>query len=94
MSNPTESLPIRQSNDGKWEVENVPGHWIICETKKDAYILSRSPIVLNKSYTTKISNKALAAELDKTSDVIERYDMFYACRLFRKRAKLVRGKVF
>lgn len=92
MSKPPESLPLRQSNDGKWEVENVPGHWVKCETKKDAEIISNAPIVRAKLDRTMCPNKALTAELDKTAEILDKYNMRPTARYFRAMAKRAKGK--
>ncbi|MHC5062280.1 MAG: hypothetical protein ACYTFK_14580 [Planctomycetota bacterium] len=86
-----ESLPLRQSNDGKWEVENNPGNWIKCETKEDASILSNAPIVLHESYEAFRPDERLAAILDGTAEKIEQYNMSFGARFFRNRAELMRG---
>jgi len=91
MSRTPEPLPIRQSDDGKWEVENVSGNWIKCRTKKDAEILSNAPIVRSKIYETIFPNKALAAELDKTAKILKQYRIS-DYRFFRAMAKRARGR--
>ena len=92
MSNPTESLPIRQSDDGKWEVQAKSGKWIECETKEDAEILSNAPVLEALWLETRPLNKALAARLEKTAEKMEQYNMRTGARRFRKWAKLARGK--
>jgi len=90
MSKSAKPLPIRQSDDGKWEVENVPGNWIKCETKKEADTLSNAPIVRAKIYETIFPNKALAAELDKTAEILKQYRIS-DYRFFRAMAKRAIG---
>ena len=36
-------LPLRQAHRGKWEIENVTGKWIKCETEADGKVLSDAP---------------------------------------------------
>jgi hypothetical protein len=91
MSKPAKPLPLRQCDYGKWEVENVPGNCVKCETKEDAEILSNAPIVLDESYKTMFPNKALAARLERTAEKLEQYKMGTAARFFKSRAELVRG---
>jgi hypothetical protein len=45
MSKHAKLLLVRQSDDGEFEVENTPGHWIKCESKADAKILSEAPVL-------------------------------------------------
>jgi hypothetical protein len=92
MSKPAEPLHIRQSDDGSWEVENVPGNWVKCETKEDAEILSKAEIVKAESYETKFPNKSLATKLEKMAEKLKQYNMGTAARFFKSRAELARGK--
>lgn len=91
-STSAEGLPLRQSDDGKWEVENVPGNWITCETEEDARIFSNGPIVLEESFRTTFPDKALAARLEKTAEILEQYKIGFTSRYLRNRAKLARGE--
>ena len=92
MTKSAKPLPLRQSDDGSWEVENVPGNWIKCETKEDAEIISNAPIVRAKLDRTMRPDKALAAELDKTSEILDKYNIETTARYFRAMAELARGK--
>jgi len=92
MSKLPKPLPLRQSNNGKWEVENVPGKWIECETKADAKALSDAPVLEALWLETRLPNKALAARLENAAEKMEQYNMHTDARRFRKWAKLARGK--
>lgn len=92
MSNTAKPLPLRQCDDGRWEVENVPGNWIKCETKEDAEILSNAPIVLQESYEVLPPNGKVAARLDRTAEKMEQYNMSFGARYFRAMAEKARGK--
>ncbi len=92
MSNSAEALPIRQSGDGKWEVENAPGNWIKCENEADAKTLSNAPIVLQESFKVFYPNEKVAAKLDRTAEKMEQYNMSFGSRYFRAMAKKARGK--
>jgi len=92
MSKSAKPLPIRQSDDGKWEIKNDSGTWIECETKKDAEILSNGPIVLDEFYKTSLPNEAMTAKLEKTAKKQEQYKMLSTARFFRAMAKKARGK--
>ena len=91
MLNTVKHLPLRQSDDGKWEVENNPGNWIKCETKADAEILSNAPIVLHESYEAFNPDESLADRLDRTAEKMEQYNISFGARFFRNRAELMRG---
>lgn len=84
-------LPLRQSNDGKWEVESSPGNWIKCENKADAKILSKAPIILQESYETFLPNKKVAAKLKSMTEKMKQYNMS-GYRFFRQRAKHAQDK--
>ena len=45
MSKSAKPLPIRLSDDGKWEVEMRDGKWVSCETEGDAKVLSGAPVL-------------------------------------------------
>ena len=92
MSKPPEPLLLRQSGDGKWEVENVPGNRIKCENKADAKILSNAPIVLQESYKISPPNEKVAVKLDRTAEKMKQYNMSLGDRFFRSRAKWARGE--
>jgi len=91
MSKSAKSLPIRQSDDGRWEVENVPNKWIKCENESDAKILSNAPVIEALWLETRPHNKALAAGFENTAEKMEQYNMRTDARRFRKWAKLARG---
>jgi hypothetical protein len=92
MSKSAKSLPIRQSDDGKWEVENVPNNWIRCENESDAKILSNAPVIEASWLETRPHDKALAARLEHTAEKMEQYNMRADARRLRKWAKLARGE--
>ena len=83
-------LPIRQSDDGNWEVESSLGNWIKCENEDDAKILSNAPIVLQESYEILPPNKKVAAKLDRTAKKMKQYNISFGSRFFQQRAKLAR----
>ena len=92
MFKKVEPLQLRQSDAGDWEVENVANHWIKCETKEDAELISNAPIVRAKLDRTTRPDYVLAAELDKTAEMLDKYNMGSESRYFRAMAKLARGQ--
>ncbi|MBL7152683.1 MAG: hypothetical protein ISS79_03135 [Phycisphaerae bacterium] len=86
-----EPLSLRQSEDGKWQVQNAPDNWITCETEEDAKVISNAPIVLHKSYEAIRPDESLAAELEKTAEKLEQYTISFGSRFFGRRAELMRG---
>jgi len=92
MSKSEKPLPIRQSDDGKWEVRDASGNWIKCETEEDAKILSNARIVRTKLDKAAIPDKVLAAEFDNTAEVLDKYNWRTTARYFRAMAKRARGK--
>lgn len=91
MSKLAKPFPIRQFDDGGWEVETSTGKWVKCETKEDAEILSNAPVVQATSYKTKFPDKVLATKLDKTAEILDKYKMGTTARFFQKRAELASG---
>jgi hypothetical protein len=91
MTKKIESLPLRQSDDGKWEVKNDRGIWIKCENEEDARILSNAPIVLQESSEVFYPNEKAAVMLDRTADKMEQYNMSFGSRYFRAMAERARG---
>jgi len=92
MSKSAKPLPLRRTDDGKWEVENDSGTWIECETKKDAKILSNAPVIEASWLKTRPHNKALAARLENAAEKMDQYNMRTSARRFRRWARLARGK--
>ena len=92
MAEIVKPLPIRQSDNGKWEVENVHGNWIKCENESDAKILSNAPIVRDESYKISPPNEQMAAKLEKTAEKLDQYNMGGEARFFRTMAEKARGK--
>ena len=88
----TKSLPLRKSDDGKWQVENVPGKWITCYNEKDAHILSNAPVLMAQSWSSS-PNEALASNLEKTAQTLDENGLRADFRRFRARAKNVRKNI-
>lgn len=86
-----DSFPVRQVGDGDWEVliasEDI---WVQCETEKDARILSRAPKLELDALERARSGLEFAAELDALADVLERCQIGFGSRFFRRRAAEVR----
>jgi hypothetical protein len=94
MPKEVKSLPIRQSDDGKWEVKMKSNNcdWVKCETEEDAKIFSNVPIVRDKLAEAALPDEGLAAKLDDITRVFDKYNMSNGVRYFRTMAKRVRGK--
>lgn len=78
--------------DGVWEVENSPGHWIKCETEDDARTISNAPVLSEKSHNAVCPDQTTAAELEATANVLEHYSIGWPSRFFRYRARVLRGE--
>lgn len=91
MPKKVKSLQLRQSDDSKWEVENVPSNWIECETEADAKTISNAPIVLDEFYKIFLPNERVATNLEKTAEILKQYRISNH-RFFRAMAKRVRRK--
>lgn len=91
MNSCEKPLPIKQTEDGTWEVENRPGHWMKCETESDARTISSAPVLLQESNRATHPDNRIAAELEATADVLERYNIGWDSRFFRHRAEVIRG---
>lgn len=91
-TNPCEKpLPLRQTEDGTWEVENSPDNWMRCETEGDARKVSNAPLLLERSYNVRLPDQRIAAELEATADTLHRYNIGWGSRFFHHRAEVVRG---
>jgi hypothetical protein len=84
-------LRLRQAEDGKWEVETAPGKWMKCETDGDARIISNAPVLEERASRATAPDQMLAAELEATADVLQRYNIGCDSRFFRSRAEDMRG---
>ena len=91
MSKSVKPFPLRQADDGKWEVEMRAGKWVKCETKGDAEILSNAPKKLVELDKSMLPNEALGAKFEKTAENLEQYKMRPGARYFRAMAKRSRG---
>jgi hypothetical protein len=92
MTKSAKPLSLRQSGDGGWEVENIPGNWIKCKNEEDAKILSNYPIVLKESFKVLLPNEEVAEKLDRTAEKMEQYNMSVGARYLRARAEKAKGK--
>jgi len=92
MSKSAKPLPLRQSDNGKWEVEMRGGKWVRCETEEDAKILSDAQVLEALYLEARPLNKALATRLENTAEKMDQYNMCTSARRFRRWARLARGK--
>ncbi len=92
MSKSAKPLPLRQSDNGKWQVEMRGGKWVRCETEADAKVISDAPVLEALWLKTRPLNKALAARLQNTAEKMEQYNMCTDARRFRNWAKLAKGQ--
>ena len=90
MSKSIKPFPLRQSDDGKWEVEMRAGKWVKCETKEDAKILSNASKIRAQLDETMCPNETLATKFEKTAEKLEQYKMCADARYFRAMAKSAR----
>lgn len=79
---------MRQSDDGKWEVQMTGGKWVKCENKTDAKIISEAPILEASWLENRPQIKAVAQRLQRTSEMMDQYNMRAVARRFRRWAKL------
>jgi hypothetical protein len=85
-------LPLRQAEDGSWEVQSDSEQWVKCYTESDARIVSNAPLILEKSHHTVFPDEVIAAQLEETAAMLEKYNFGTASRLFKRRAKSARGE--
>ena len=79
---------MRQSDDDKWEVQMAGGKWVKCESKTDAKIISEAPILEASWLENRPQIKAVAQRLQRTSEMMDRYNMRADARRFRRWVKL------
>jgi hypothetical protein len=76
LSKSAEPLPIRQSDNGKWEVKDpYYGNWIKRDTKEDAEILSNEPVV---TVLFKYCSMATQEKMEHTMDILKNQQLFYS----------------
>jgi hypothetical protein len=85
-------LPLRQTNDGSWEVQSDSKQWVKCDTESDAKIISNAPLVLETSNKISFPNKAIADQLEETATILAKYKFGTASRFFQQRAESARGE--
>jgi hypothetical protein len=76
MPKSTEPLPIRQSDDGKWEVKDAFGNSIKCETKEDAEILANIHVDQDASVLFKYRSMATVEAVEHTIDILKNRRFF------------------
>jgi hypothetical protein len=86
--------PLRQTEDGEWEVEIPPGNWMKCVTESDARRISNYPALEERASRATAPDQTLAAELEATADVLQRYNIGCDSRFFRSRAEDMRADGF
>ena len=92
MSKSANPLKIRQSDDGKCDIEMRGGNWVRCETEEDATVLSNAPVLEALWLKNRPLDKAMAAKLENTAKKMDQYNMHTDARRFRNWANLARGK--
>ena len=85
-------LEVREVTNGPWQVLiNKPDDvWLICDSEDDARTIAKASVLEDEALELRTSDEELAAELEKTADVMTKYNMGFGSRSLRRRAQEVR----
>lgn len=83
---------VREVSNGPWQVliNEDDDFWLTCDSEDDARTIAKAHVLEDEALELRTSDDALAIELEKTADVMERYRMGFGSRSLRRRAQEVR----
>ena len=80
-------FPVRQVGD-QWEVLALPNDvWLRTANEADARAIAAAPVLEYEALEATRCGADFAAELDRTSDALARYQMGYGSRFFARAAE-------
>ena len=84
-------FPVRKVGDNHWEVLIVPkSKWLPCAGEADARAIAAAPQLKRQSITGERHDPAFADELDRTAEVLARYDIGFEAHFLKLRADDIR----
>ena len=84
-------FPVRKVGDHRWEVLIVPKNtWLPCAGEADACAIAKAPQLKPQCLTEERSDADFADELQKTAEVLARYDIGFEAHFLRLRAEEIR----
>ncbi len=84
-------FPVRKVGDSNWEVLIVPKNtWLPCAGEADASTIAKAPLLKHQCLTEERSDADFADELEKTGEVLARYDIGFEAHFLRLRAEEIR----
>ncbi len=84
-------FPVRKVGDNHWEVLIVPKNtWLPCASEADACAIAKAPILKHQCLAEERSDADFADELEKTAEVLARYDIGFEAHFLRLRAEEIR----
>lgn len=66
--------------------------WLQCHSEDDARLIAEAPVYKYDALERLRSGCTLAAELDRLADLLQKYDIGFWSRFFRRRAAEARGE--
>ena len=93
MPKKPDGLRIRKVGDGAWEVLIASDdQWLPCHSEDDARLIAALPVYEYESLERTRSGPEFADELDRLANVLEKYEIGFGSRFFRRRAEEARNQ--
>lgn len=85
-------LPVRQLPDGPWQVliSEYDDVWLTCDSQAHARIIANARVLEEEAMEQRNPDEKLAAELENTAKVMDRYRMGFGSRSLKSRAEEIR----
>ncbi len=84
-------FPVRKVGDSNWEVLIVPKNtWLPCAGEADACAIAQAPILKQHCLAEERHDPDFADDLEKTAEVLARYDIGFEAHFLRLRAEEIR----
>ncbi len=84
-------FPVRKVGDNHWEVLIVPKNtWLACAGEADACAIAKAPLLKHQCLAEERSDAEFAEELERTAEVLARYDIGFEAHFLRLRAEEIR----
>ena len=85
-------LKVREALNGPWQVliSEFDDVWLTCDSEDDARTIANARVLEEEALEQQHPNEALAKELEKTAQVMEKYRMGFGSRSLRWHAQEVR----
>ena len=84
-----------EQDKGRWRVrvQNNTNEWLECATEEDARAIAQFPVLNFDALESRRSGEAFAVELEKASEMFQKYRMGFGSRALLRRAQEARQRV-